>query len=79
MRKPSTDCGTLDPLDTPEAIADLADMLTYIEDAEGLAELQLVPEFTRSRLNRACRLLPLPRQQQVRQWAMENHRRRETA
>ena len=23
-------------------------MLTYIEDAEGLAELQLVPEFTRS-------------------------------
>ena len=55
--------------DTQGAIADLADMLAQIEDAEGLAELQLVPEFTRSRLNRACRLLPLKWQQRIRQWA----------
>jgi hypothetical protein len=65
--------------DTPEAIADLADLLTQIEDAEGLAELQLVPEFTRHRLNRACRLLPLKQQRLIRQWAIENDSRKSTA
>lgn len=66
---------SIDPLDTSESIADLADMLAYIEDADGLAELQLVPEFTRSRLNRACRLLPPSQQQLIRRWAIENHER----
>ncbi|MEO0013631.1 MAG: hypothetical protein RLZZ535_2020 [Cyanobacteriota bacterium] len=60
------------PFDAPEVIADLADMLTQLENAEGLAELQKVPEFTRSRLNQACRLLPTNQQQLIRQWAMEN-------
>ncbi|MDJ0572631.1 MAG: hypothetical protein QNJ53_26815 [Pleurocapsa sp. MO_192.B19] len=59
------------PLDTEESIADLADMLTYVEDAEGLALLSSVPEFTRSRLNRACRLLSSSQQQLIRQWVME--------
>ena len=65
--------------DTPEAIADLAWMLDRIEDSYGLAELQTVPEFTRSRLNRACRLLSLQQQQKIRQWVNENHQRRRTA
>ena len=64
--------------DTTGAIADLADMLTYLECAEGLRELQKVSVFTSDRLNRACRLLPLERQQIVRKWAIEN-RQRETA
>ncbi|MDJ0593076.1 MAG: hypothetical protein QNJ72_24340 [Pleurocapsa sp. MO_226.B13] len=66
----------INPLDTPESIADLADMLTYIEDAEGLALLLEVPEFTRQRLNRACRLLSPQRQQLIRQWAIENQQAR---
>lgn len=45
--------------DTPSAIADLAEMLTQLEDSEGLAELQLVPEFTRARLNRALAFVAL--------------------
>jgi hypothetical protein len=68
-----------DPLDEKESIADLADMLTYIENAEGLAELQKVPEFTRQRLNRACRLLSPQQQQLIRQWAMENQQVRSMA
>lgn len=68
-----------DPLDEKESIEDLAHMLTYIENAEGLAELQLVPEFTRTRLNRACRLLPPSQQQLIRQWAMENKQGESTA
>jgi hypothetical protein len=46
------------PLDTEESIADLADMLSQIENAEQLAELLTVPEFTCARLNRATRRLP---------------------
>lgn len=65
--------------DTDIAIADLADMLSQIEDASGLAELQLVPEFTRPRLNRACRLLSLKQQRLIRQWAVENRERKSTA
>lgn len=65
----------INPLDTPEAIADLADMLTQIEDAEGLTLLQEVPEFTRSRLNRACRLLPSHQQKKLRLWAAKNAER----
>ena len=67
------------PFDAPEAIADLADMLTQLENGEGLAELQKVPEFTRSRLNRACQLLPPSQQQLIRQWAMENQQAHSTA
>ncbi|WP_036489685.1 hypothetical protein [Myxosarcina sp. GI1] len=63
------------PLDSPESIADLAWMLSQLEDSEGLAELQQVPEFTRARLNKACRLLPLEWQQRLRQWAEENKQR----
>ena len=59
-------------LDSEYAIADLAQMLGYIEDAEGLAELQQISEFTRSRLNRAVRLLPLDKQQSIREWAIKN-------
>ena len=58
--------------DKPSAIADLADMLLDIECAEGLRELQKVPVFTSVRLNRATRLLPLERQQKLRQWAIQN-------
>ena len=71
----SNENGTED-FDTSEAIADLADMLAQIEDAESLAELQLVPEFTRERLNRACRLLPPKQQRLIRQWAVENQQRK---
>ena len=70
---------SIDPLDTPESIADLAEMLSYIEDAEGLALLQEVPEFTRQRLNRACRLLSSQQQQLIRQWAIENKQVRSVA
>jgi hypothetical protein len=59
------------PLDTEESMADLADMLSQIENAEQLAELLTVPEFTRVRLNRATRRLPPAQQQLVRQWAIE--------
>ena len=62
--------------DSSEAIAEIAEMLTQIEDASGLAELQLVPEFNRKRLNRACQLLPKQWQQKIRVWAMENQRKR---
>ena len=65
--------------DTTGAIAELADMLAQIEDAESLAELQLVPEFTRPRLNRACRLLPFKQQRLIRQWALKNQQRKSTA
>lgn len=68
---------SIDPLDTPESIADLADLLTQIEDAEGLALLQQVPEFTRTRLNRACRLLPPHQQKKLREWAIENKKNQE--
>lgn len=71
MREPS-----IDPLDTPEAIADLADMLTYLESADGLAELQKIPEFTSVRLNRATQLLSVEWQQRIRQWAIENKNNR---
>ena len=77
--KYSLDSNKAEVFDSSEAIADLADMLSQIEDAEGLAELQLVPEFTRERLNRACRLLPLKQQRLIRQWAVENKERKSTA
>lgn len=64
--------------DTPSAIADLANMLTCLECAEGLQELQKVKVFTPDRLNRATRLLPTQWQQKIRDWAIEN-RRRESA
>jgi hypothetical protein len=75
----SLDTDEVKVFDTPEAIADLADMLVQLEDGEGLAELQKVPEFTRHRLNRACRFLPLKRQKLIRQWAIENQSRKSTA
>ena len=64
--------------DSNEAIADLANMLTHLECAEGLWELQKVTVFTSDRLNRATRLLPTQWQQKIRDWAIEN-RRRESA
>ncbi|MDJ0589366.1 MAG: hypothetical protein QNJ72_05115 [Pleurocapsa sp. MO_226.B13] len=70
------DTKEVEVFDSSEAIASIADMLIQIEDAEGLAEFQLVPEFTRSRLNRACRLLPPLQQQLIRQWAIENSKKR---
>ncbi len=68
-----------EPMDSEEAIADLAWMLERIEDAEGLAELTSLEEFTPTRLNRAARrLLPI-QQQGLRQWAIQNQQRRSTA
>jgi hypothetical protein len=66
-------------LDGEESITELAEFLDCLEDGEGLAELQQVPEFTRHRLNRACRLLPLKQQRLIRQWAIENQSRKSTA
>ena len=68
------DTNEAEVFDSSEAIAEIAKMLTQIEDAEGLAELTLVPEFTRGRLNRSCRLLPPKQQRLIRQWAVENQR-----
>ena len=61
-------------LDSEESITDLAEMLNQIEDAEGLAELQTVPEFTRKRLNQAVNQLPLSKRRQIQKWAIENQR-----
>ncbi|HEY9768820.1 MAG TPA: plasmid replication protein, CyRepA1 family [Coleofasciculaceae cyanobacterium] len=66
-------------LDSPESTSDLAGMLAQLEDGEQLAELLTVPEFTRIRLNRACRLLPPSQQQLIRGWAIENQRQQSTA
>ena len=68
----------IDPLDSRESTEDLANMLTYLDSAEGLAELQLVPGFTSVRLNRATRLLSLEWQRKIREWALENRRQRES-
>ncbi len=62
---------TTNPLDTSESIAEGADLLAQIENAEQLVELKKVPEFTRPRLNRAARRLPPSQQQKIRQWATE--------
>ena len=70
------DNNEVEVFDSNEAIADIADMLTKIEDAEGLTELQKVPEFTSDRLNKAVKLLSLEWQQRLREWAMENRQRR---
>ena len=72
------DTNEAEVFDTTGAIADLANMLTDLECAEGLRDLQKVSVFTSDRLNRACRLLPLEQQQIIRKWAIEN-RHRETA
>ena len=58
--------------DSNEEIANLADMLLYVECPKGLRELQKVPVFTRERLNRATRLLSLKRQRKLKQWAIAN-------
>ena len=64
-------------LDSPSAIADLADYLKVCDDAEDLEALQQsCSSITSDRLNRATRLLPLKRQQNIRQWAFENRRKR---
>ena len=62
---------SINPLDTEESITDLAEMLAMLENAEQLAELLTVPEFTRTRLNRATRRLPIAQQKLLRQWAIE--------
>ena len=74
---------TLDPnqiqslLDTPEAIADLAEYLDACEDAEDLMELQQGSnEITRQRMNRACRLLSLEKQRVLRKWAIKNQQQK---
>ena len=68
-----------EPMDSEEAIADLAWMLERIEDAEGLAELTRYEGFTPTQLNRAARrLLPIQRQR-LRQWAIQNQQRKSTA
>lgn len=66
------DNNEVDVFDSSEAISDLANMLTYLECAEGLRELQKVTVFTPDRLNRATRLLPTQWQQKIRDWAIEN-------
>lgn len=62
----------IDSFDTPEAIADLANMLTCLDCAEGLKELQQVPEFTSQRLNQATKTLSPDWQNKIRQWAISN-------
>ena len=64
--------------DTPSAIADIAETLSRVEDAEELAIVAEFPNYTSQRLNRACRLLFVTQQQKIRDWAIENRRRRES-
>ena len=61
-----------DPMDSEEALADLASLLEMIENAEQLAAFTSLEGFTRSRLNRAARHLPREQQQRLRRWAREN-------
>ena len=66
------------PLDSEEAIADLASYLNIVEDADDLRELQQVPEFTANRLRRACALLPKEKILQIKQFAIINHEKRKS-
>ncbi len=59
------------PLDSEEAISDLISALLLVENAEDLAELTSIKVYTRARLNRAARQLPLEQQQRLRKWALE--------
>ncbi len=65
-----------DPMDTEEAIADLAWMLNTLEDAEGLLELTSLKGFTSIRLNLAARRLSPERQELLRQWATANQKQK---
>lgn len=60
------------PMDSSESILDLAKMLSMLENAEQLAELQTVPEFTSRRLNRAASFLSVERFEQLKEWARQN-------
>uniref|UniRef100_UPI00055AD5FE plasmid replication protein, CyRepA1 family n=1 Tax=Myxosarcina sp. GI1 TaxID=1541065 RepID=UPI00055AD5FE len=66
-------------LDSPESIADLTWMLSMLEDAKALAELQTIPEFTSKRLNRAAKQLSLSKRRQIQRWAIENQQRKASA
>ena len=62
-------------LDSEEAIADLADMLTQLETKEDLAFLASLGEaFSLERLNRAVRRLSKQWQEKIRRWVVENRR-----
>ena len=67
------------PLDTDEAIATLASYLELVECPDGLLGLQEIPEFTPSRLRRACALLPRAKIQMIKKFAITNQRRKNTA
>lgn len=62
------------PLDSEEAIADLANYLMLVDSAEYLAEIQKIPEFTRARLQEASNLLPLSKRKQIYEFAVANRK-----
>ena len=62
----------LSDCDSPEAIADLADMLSQLNSKEELALLQTVPEFTPIRLQKAAVTLSRNLYQRLFIWATEN-------
>lgn len=66
----SQNLGEVHPLDTEEAIIDLADTLNVVEDEEMLQSIIDTPGMTRVRLNRASRLLSVQQRQNIRQWAI---------
>ena len=62
----------LSDCDSPEAIADLADLLSQLNSKEELALLQTVPEFTPIRLQKAAVTLSRNLYQRLFTWATEN-------
>ena len=67
------------PLDSEEAIANLADYLMEVNSPEFLAELQKIPEFTRVRLQRASNLLSLDKRKEIMRYAVSLARVRSNA
>lgn len=68
-----------DPLDSDEAIADLASYLVVIESAEELSAIQEIEGITPDRLRKACRLLPPSKITQIKDFAIANHKKRNLA
>lgn len=63
------------PLDSDEAIADLAGYLMLVDSAEYLRELQRVPEVTKARLRKASHLLPQDKYNQIMRFAIANRKK----
>ena len=76
-KNPQTKAITIDPHDTPEAIAELAGFLEQVETAEQLSALQEVPEFTPDRLRAACKHLKPKQLGRIKQFAIANKQSKE--